>query len=77
METIQRQVFALIPAMIENPNLTPQARLLRMRRMFAAGAGGILAEDYRYFTRQDEPSPQSKVKRKLAARSARPALKRS
>jgi len=54
----------------------PEDRLLRMRQMFAAD-GGILEEDYRYFTKQDEPTPQSKVKRKLATRNARPALKRS
>jgi hypothetical protein len=57
-------------------DLRPTDRLQRMRRMFAV-EGGILAEDYRYFTRQDEPTPRSKVKRKSVARSAPPALKRS
>ena len=56
--------------------IRPIGRLLRMREMFAT-EGGILEDDYRYFTRQDEPTPQSKVKRKLATRNARPALKRS
>lgn len=57
-------------------DLRPTDRLQRMRRMFAM-EGGILEDDYRYFTRRDEPTPLSKVKRKSAARSARPALKRS
>jgi hypothetical protein len=54
----------------------PEDRLLRMRQMFSA-EGGILEEDYRYFTRQGEPNRQSKAPRKLATRNARPALKRS
>ena len=51
-------------------------RLLRMRKMFAA-EGGILEEDYNYFTRQGEPSPQSKAPHKSAARSAPPVRARS
>ena len=54
----------------------PEDRLLRMRQMFAV-EGGILEDDYRYFTRRGEPNLQNKGPRKLAARNARPALKRS
>jgi hypothetical protein len=54
----------------------PEDRLLRMRQMFSA-EGGILEEDYRYFTRQDEPIPQSKGTRKSVERHGRPAPKRN
>jgi hypothetical protein len=43
----------------------PADRLLRMRKMFAK-SGGILVEDYEYFTRQDASNPPNKVPRKLA-----------
>lgn len=51
-------------------------RLLRMRKMFAA-KGGILEEDYNYFTKQGEPSPQSKETHKSAERCGRPARARN
>jgi hypothetical protein len=54
----------------------PEDRLLRMRQMFSA-EGGILEEDYRYFTRQGEPTPLSKEIRKSVERRGRRALKRS
>lgn len=55
---------------------TGQDRLLRMRKMFAA-EGGILEEDYNYFTKQGESTPQNKAPHKSAARSARPSRARS
>lgn len=60
----------------ESVNPPAEKRLLRMRKMFAADQG-ILLDDYEYFTRQGEPNRPSKAPRKLAARNARPALKRS
>jgi hypothetical protein len=51
-------------------------RLLRMRQMFAA-KGGILEEDYNYFTRQGEPSPRSRATHKSAERSERPSRAQS
>lgn len=50
---------------------TAPERLQRMRQMFAA-KGGILEEDYNYFTKQGEPSPRSKAPHKSAERSERP-----
>lgn len=58
----------------ENPNA--EKRLLRMRRMFEIN-GGILLEDYEYFTRQGEPTRQSKGTRRSAEQRERPALRRS
>lgn len=60
----------------ENVNPPAEKRLLRMRKMFATD-GGILLDDYEYFTRRDEPNPQSKGMRKLAERRGQPTLKRS
>ena len=57
-------------------SVRPEERLRRMRQMFSA-EGGILEDDYRYFTRQDGPIPPSKAKRKSAARCGQPALRRS
>jgi hypothetical protein len=54
----------------------PEDRLLRMRQMFAA-EGGILEEDYRYFTKQDEPTRPNKGTRRSAERRGRPAPRRS
>jgi hypothetical protein len=51
-------------------------RLLRMRKMFAA-KGGILEEDYNYFTKQGESSPLSKETHKSAELSERPARARN
>ena len=51
-------------------------RLLRKRKMFAA-KGGILEEDYNYFTRQGEPSPRSKATHKSAERSEPPGRAQS
>ena len=45
---------------MERETKTGPNRLLRMRRMFAE-KGGILEEDYNYFTRWGEPSPRSKA----------------
>jgi hypothetical protein len=51
---------------IEKSELTAKERLLRMRRMFA-DEGGVLAEDYEYFTRQrDVSTPRNKAARKSA-----------
>jgi hypothetical protein len=55
---------------------TGPERLQRMRRMFAE-QGGILEEDYNYFTRRGEPNPQSRARRKSAARCGRQAPARS
>jgi hypothetical protein len=55
---------------------TEPERLQRMRRMFAE-QGGILEEDYNYFTRRGEPTPRSRVPHKSAARCERPSRARS
>jgi len=55
---------------------TGPGRLLRMRRMFAA-KGGILEEDYNYFTRRGEPTPRNKETHKSAERCGRPVRARS
>ena len=55
---------------------SPKERLERMRRMFAAD-GMILADDYRFFTKQDEPKCRNKAARRLGKQHGRPAPKRS
>ena len=55
---------------------TESDRLQRMRRMFAE-QGGILEEDYNYFTRRGEPTPRSKETHKSAERCERPARARN
>jgi len=49
----------------EIKTVQPMDRLQRMRKMFAA-EGGILAEDYRYFTRQGASTPRNKAPHKSA-----------
>ena len=51
----------------------PVDRLLRMRKMFAKG-GGILIEDYEYFTMPDGPIHLSKADRRSAKLRLRPTL---
>lgn len=51
-------------------------RLLRMRRMFAK-EGAIRADDYEYFTRQDEPIALSKAPRKSVEQHGRQVPKSS
>jgi hypothetical protein len=55
---------------------TESDRLQRMRRMFAE-QGGILEEDYNYFTRRGESNPRSKGPHKSVARCERPARGRN
>jgi hypothetical protein len=45
--------------------IQPTARLRRMRSMFAR-SGGILAEDYEYFTRLDAAIPLNKAAHRSA-----------
>jgi hypothetical protein len=61
----------------ENKNeLSSAERLMRMRRMFAKD-GAILADDYEYFTRQDEPIVLSKAPRKSVEQHEKQAPKSS
>ncbi len=62
---------------MNNPKaITPKLRLLRMRRTFAK-TGGILAEDYEYFTRQDASTHPNKAAHKLAEQHGQSILKQS
>lgn len=54
--------------------IQPTIRLCRMRQMFAK-KGGILMEDYEYFTRQDASTRLSKAPHKLAKSHGRQVLK--
>ena len=54
----------------------PSERLKGMRKMFEKD-GGVLAEDYQFFTRQEAPSPLSKGRRKSEEPSGPPVPKRS
>jgi hypothetical protein len=55
---------------------TESDRLQRMRRMFTE-QGGILEEDYNYFTRRGESSPRNKAPHRSAERCERPARARN
>jgi hypothetical protein len=54
--------------------IQPTERLRRMHALFAT-EGGILTEDYQFFTRQDAATVQSKALRRSAKSHGRQALK--
>jgi hypothetical protein len=56
--------------------IKPNERLARMRKSFERNRS-VLAEDYKYFTTQDEPMPRESIPQNKAARKSaeQPALK--